>query len=315
MSSVNNGNPLGVMGSALASIDEEDTAADGDLLADEPSAAEADGCTIPAPADRYENASTVEGLNAAESPAQELDRLARAAETEPASAACALRYIQALLARGMHADGMHQWRAATARVDAQGAYSLHEGVARAFLDNGAHSEAREVLEAIQPQGLSNNIELNQLWSELQHMEEAERLGGCVFPLSVPFDECWIGPHLRKDLIGNPALLAWHPGKIEDIGEQEVVILYGVRDKDETKLYNCLMDRAVFENSGISVPEGIANGQFLEIYVLEDGDGKKTELALYERPVGWKIPESQLRLLEIDLDPNRPHGSDDLHEEK
>jgi hypothetical protein len=244
-------------------------------------------------------------LRADEPSEEELARLAKAAETAPASAEYALRLIREMVRLSSVNIGkvMEEWRAVRERIHGQDAITLHEAVARMFFRLGVYYHGLTVLEAIPEEAFTRNPELRTLRNDLRLMEEADHLGNSVFPLGTEFDTRWNGPRLRKDLVGNPALLAWYPGKIEAIGEQNTRLLLGQQAPDgDTELFTADLDRGTYEAAGIRFPDGISVEQHLEVYVINDGGTEKTVVALDRPPVfGVEPIPDLLRFLEVELD--------------
>lgn len=143
---------------------------------------------------------------------------------------------------------------------------------------------------------SRNAELAEIWNQLLHMEESERLGGAVFPLFVPFPERWNGPHIDELRTDGKSLDAWYPGRIVTLGERVVLQLAEPPlDGTETRLFRSVMTREAFlECTRRRSLELVSEGQFFEAVVA--GDDTRIELHPVRRR-GLRVSVGFLRYLE------------------
>ncbi len=216
---------------------------------------------------------------------------AAALAKEPANPWWNRRLIQYLVRRGKIRAAYERFVAANAAFEedrnnpAQGgrewlAFNFYAGTARSFLDAGELVYAREVLETVEEPLLSTQHELILLWNALQHREEAERLGGSIFPESIGFATRWTdGPRLVQSPQERDRLSAWYPGRVVEFHPEVVLEFAEPPEADATpELRRATMSQEEFrELSGMDSKSEPMPGQFLEILVLA---GDETRLALY-----------------------------------
>jgi len=226
-------------------------------------------------------------------------------DDEPTNPWWARRYICCLIRRGRLAGAREEWLKALGKLsDDEGeddreewlARNFHLGIARQFLSRGAIEPAREVLMQVPARMRSRNAELAEIWNQLLHMEESERLGGAVFPLFVPFPERWNGPHIDELRTDGKSLDAWYPGRIVTLGERVVLQLAEPPlDGTETRLFRSVMTREAFlECTRRRSLELVSEGQFFEAVVA--GDDTRIELHPVRRR-GLRVSVGFLRYLE------------------
>jgi tetratricopeptide (TPR) repeat protein len=218
----------------------------------------------------------------------------RAADEELGHPWWARRFVEALVRRGRIADAIDEWRRRTATFlddleDESRATHLaknyHFGIARRFLSRGALRETREVLEAVPEAIRDRDDELRSIWNDLLLTEEAEQLGGSVFPRTVRFETRWSRPHVREEIADRRSFSAWYPGKIDEIGDDEIRVLLGHRVNGHAELFHSTVSLQQFQDAArVKVPEDVEEGQFLEVYMLDAGTAReRSEIALYPRP--------------------------------
>lgn len=222
---------------------------------------------------------------------------------EPTNPWWARRYICCLIRRGRLKQAHEEWLKALGRLgddeDAREewlARNFHLGIAHELLSRGALDLAREVLSQISEKTRRDLTELDKMWNLLLHMEESERLGGAVFPLTIPFSERWNGPHIEELRTSAKAVDAWYPGRIVDLGERVTLRLAEPPlDGEEARIFRSEMAREDFLNCARRTSlELVSKGQFLEVVVA--GDDTLIELHPVRRR-GLRLNVGFLRHLE------------------
>lgn len=150
-------------------------------------------------------------------------------------------------------------------------------IAQHFLTRGNLVKAREILTSTLVK-FPNNIHFAILWNELQHMEESEQLGRAIFPMFIPFEKRWEGPHIAKLQKGNTPLKAWYPGRIIALGESILLELAEPpTDSANVQIFHSEMTQKDFlECTQYSSLEFVSEGQFLEVAIV----GNDTWIELY-----------------------------------
>lgn len=139
------------------------------------------------------------------------------------------RWVNYLITRGRMSAARRAW---TEALDVLGLpdpdaeqwvyENLHLWVARLLVHRGRLDFAEEVLRGIPEQALKNHPGLAAIVRRLRALVEARR-AHAVFPLSVPPDRWWQGPHLCPQRRATGELARWMPGRIDAIDEDTVHI--------------------------------------------------------------------------------------------
>lgn len=209
-------------------------------------------------------------------------------EDEPANPWWARRYVCCMIRRGRIVEARDVWLEALGRVaaneddDERGewlARNFHAGIARDLLSRGALEPAREVLSAIPGSVRRSNVEIEEMWNRLCHMEEAEHLGEAVFPLTIPFEGRWNGPHLQSLRTEGQPVDAWYPGRVVGLGDPVTLVLAEPPESGEdARLFQSEMPRESFlACARRSSLDAVSTGQFLEVVVT----GSDTRIELHQ----------------------------------
>ncbi|MFH0900776.1 MAG: tetratricopeptide repeat protein [Pseudomonadota bacterium] len=149
----------------------------------------------------------------------------KAIELAPDKAWWHSRWITYLVTRGRTAQSRDAWNGA---LDALGLpdlnanpwiyENLHLWVVRLLVHRGQLDFADEVLRRIPTEISSRHPGLSALSRRLKALVQVRRLGA-VFPLSIPPDEWWQGPHLCPLRLSPEAkLVRWMPARVDAIDE-------------------------------------------------------------------------------------------------
>lgn len=132
------------------------------------------------------------------------------------------RWVNYLITRGRMSDARRAW---TEALDVLGLpdpdaeqwvyENLHLWVARLLVHRGRLDFADEILHGIPEEALHDHLGLSAIVRRLKALLEARR-AHVVFPLSVPQDRWWNGPHLCPQRRETGELTRWMPGRIDAI---------------------------------------------------------------------------------------------------
>jgi tetratricopeptide (TPR) repeat protein len=224
------------------------------------------------------------------------------------------RWLSYLITRGRMSEARRAWSEA---LDALGLpdpdadrsiyENLHIWVARLLVHRGLLEFAEEVLQAIPSEVLRSHTGLQAIDRRLRALLEVRR-SRAVFPLSVPCERWWNGPHLcpRRGRAG--PLKRWMPGRIEAV-EDGVVHLHLAAppgsEGEEPAHFATVLSCADFDRWSQDERAGeLSAGRFIEmawygddeeplIRVHSSGDWEDADLpplfpdpARYLRVAGW-----------------------------
>lgn len=197
------------------------------------------------------------------------------------------RLITFLLDNGFQADARAAFReamrslaeaGATARTDLP--LQFHAWIARAALNAGDLSLARQVLASLGPEQMENLAPLRALRHELEVLMEIDRLGEALYPANVPVSERWKQKVILPDAIfvDDPTsqgrlraarLEHFHPGRVLSIDEDGTVeLLLADPTRKPPTLFTRELDRSMLARmAGGEAPE---TGRFLEFGTYEGG---------------------------------------------
>lgn len=149
------------------------------------------------------------------------------------------RWVSYLITRGRMPAARRAWSYALDALglpepDAeQSVYQdLHLWVARLLVHRGQLDFADEVLKSIPGEALRTHPGLSAVYRRLKALAEA-RHARAVFPLWIPHEKWWSGPHLCSRRREDGALCRWMPGRIDAIEDGEVT-LQVARPPDEAE---------------------------------------------------------------------------------
>lgn len=233
----------------------------------------------------------------------EVERLYQEAyESEPAEPGYIRRYIEFLLSRGKLKAAHTAWLDSLSRLMGKEspaderrsewlARHFHAAIARGFLERGGLRYARDVLEMTPALLRESDVELQRAWEQLLHREEAETLGGAVFPESIPFQVRWSGgPWLVRSREQRERLQAWYPGRLVEADEQGVILELAeppAEGQSLPALFRSEMGgRDFLRAARLEGLHEVTPGQFLEVLILGD---EETVIELHPLPSSWPRP--------------------------
>jgi hypothetical protein len=152
----------------------------------------------------------------------------RAIELDPLNVWWRSRWINFLITRGRMPEAQAAWNAATDALglpdqdaDPSVYESLHIWVARLLVHRGQIDFAEKVLRGIPPEVFQDHPGLRAIQRKLRFLVEAARTR-VVFPLTIPPERWWRGPHLcALQTESGKQLRRWLPGRIQEIDDDGV----------------------------------------------------------------------------------------------
>lgn len=153
----------------------------------------------------------------------------RAIELEPDNVWWHSRWVNYLITRGRMQAAQGAWRQALDQFelpdpDADPVIygSLHIWVARLLLHRGQLDMAREVLDGIPAGEFRDDPAKTALKRRLDALIQARR-GEVVFPLNIPLEHQWQGPHVAPACHSDCALVRWIPARVDAVSESAVIL--------------------------------------------------------------------------------------------
>jgi tetratricopeptide (TPR) repeat protein len=157
------------------------------------------------------------------------DHYRRAIELEPDNVWWRSRWVNYLITRGRMPAARSAWLEALDQFelpdpDADPAIyrNLHIWVARLLLHRGQLDMAEEVLTRIPEGEFQNDPGMAALKRRLAALLQARR-GEVVFPLTIPVERQWQGPHLVPPHHGGKDLARWMPARVDAASEEGVAL--------------------------------------------------------------------------------------------
>jgi hypothetical protein len=152
----------------------------------------------------------------------------RAIELDPLNVWWRSRWSNFLITRGRMPEAQAAWNAATDALglpdqdaDPRVYESLHLWVARLLVHRGQIDFADKVLRAIPPEVFLEHPGLRAIQRRLRFLVEAARTR-VVFPLTIPPERWWRGPHLcALQTESGKTLRRWLAGRIQEIDDDGV----------------------------------------------------------------------------------------------
>ncbi|WP_231364999.1 tetratricopeptide repeat protein [Thioalkalivibrio sp. ALgr3] len=221
----------------------------------------------------------------------------RAIELEPDNVWWHSRWINYLITRGRMSAARGAWREALDQFelpdpDADPVLygSLHIWVARLLLHRGQLDMAREVLDGIPEGEFRDDPGKAALKRRLVALVQARR-GEAVFPLSIPVEQRWQGPHVAPARHGGHALLRWMPARVDAVSEEGVVLQAAEVPEDgqaEPGIGRLELTAEQFDafSDDLAVND-LAAGRFLELAWYE---GAEQPLIRVYPDEGWRDPD-------------------------
>lgn len=205
----------------------------------------------------------------------------KALDSEPGNPWWNRRYIRCLLARGKPAAAFDAFVEAqekfedSPRAPDEGwlARHFHTGVVKGFLEAGELDRAAKVLGTLSRSTLEDELALRGLRNRLKHRQEAEELGGAVFPEHLDFDTRWsLGPHTLRSEAARKQVAAWFPGRIVRTGP-EVVLEFSAPPAEGTTpelLRKEVPAEELKKLARLAPDEPVEAGQFIEVLCFQGG---------------------------------------------
>lgn len=165
---------------------------------------------------------------------------------------------------------------------------LHVPVARCAMHRAQLDFAGEVLAAIPESLRSSRVDVRALDRLHKTFVEVRRFGGAVFPLTVPFETWWSGPHL-----GSPrAVDRWLPACVEAVDKDGVHLFAALPPTVERAdpQYGHLIVPLVDFDRWVTGPERtgvLAEGRFLEL--VWPASSQTPEIQVHPE-VEWEDPD-------------------------
>ena len=221
----------------------------------------------------------------------------RAIELEPDNVWWHSRWINYLITRGRMPAARQAWREALDQFelpdpDADPAVygSLHIWVARLLLHRGQLDMAREVLDGIPEGEFRDDPGKAALKRRLDALVQA-RGGEVVFPLTIPVEQQWQGPHVAPARHGGHALVRWMPARVDAVSEEGVVLQAAEVPEDgqaEPAIGRLELTAEQFNafSDDLAVDD-LAAGRFLELAWYE---GAEQPLIRVYPDEGWRDPD-------------------------
>jgi tetratricopeptide (TPR) repeat protein len=184
------------------------------------------------------------------------------------------RWVNYLITRGRMSAARRAW---TDALDVLGLpdpdaeqwmyENLHLWVARLLVHRGRLDFAKDVLEGIPKEALRNHPGLTAILRRLEALVEARR-AYTVFPLSVPHDRCWRGPHLCPQRRDSGELARWMPGRIDavDNGTVQLHVAQPPAEHESEPVYGSVkLEASDFDRwTRDERVSGLAAGRFVEL---------------------------------------------------
>ncbi len=189
------------------------------------------------------------------------------------------RWVSYLITRGRMLDAQRAWDDAMDSLALPDESSeswvyeqLHLWVARLALHRGQLEFTRKVLNHVPAAVREMHPGMRAIVRRLDALLQA-RSSGSVFPLSIPPNAWWDGPHLaaRRD-DNNRAISTWRPGRVDELDESSVYILLAKPPTaGKEAIFEMLeMTRENFDRfSRDKNSQDLKPGDFLEIVTYEN----------------------------------------------
>lgn len=208
------------------------------------------------------------------------------------------RYICFLVARGRPSDAERKWDEALDALQLPnpdsdpGVYeSLHLWVARILVHRGRIEFAERVLAGIPDDVRQRHLGLKALGRRLAALVEARR-AGVVFPLTIPPERWWEGPHLNSQREGRKSLTKWLAARVDSIDDDSVNLFVGTPPKPPNSHpeYGLVpVARAEFDQwSRDWKASELTAGRFVELGYY--GHREDVVVARVHRETSWEDPD-------------------------
>ncbi len=221
----------------------------------------------------------------------------RAIELEPDNVWWRSRWVNYLITRGRMPAARHAWMEALDQFelpdpDADPAIyrNLHIWVARLLLHRGQIDMAEEVLKGIPEGEFYNDPGMAALKRRLGALLQARR-GEVVFPLFMPVERQWEGPHLVPSHHGGKDLVRWMAARVDAASEEGVELQAAEPPAQEgaaPRMGILEMTAEQFDACSEDLTAGeVEAGRFLELGWYE---GEEQPLVRVYPAEGWRDPD-------------------------
>lgn len=226
------------------------------------------------------------------------DHYQRAIDLEPDNVWWRSRWVNYLITRGRMPAARNAWMEALDQFelpdpDADPAIyrNLHIWVARLLLHRGQLDMAEEVLNGIPEGEFQNDPGMAALKRRLDALLQARR-GEVVFPLTIPVERQWQGPHLVPPHHGEKELVQWMPARVDAASEEKVVLQAAEAPGQEggapPRIGVLEMTAEQFDACSEDIAAGeVEAGRFLELAWYE---GAVQPLIRVYPAEGWRDPD-------------------------
>jgi tetratricopeptide (TPR) repeat protein len=189
------------------------------------------------------------------------------------------RWINLLITTGRIPDAQREWNFSSTTLQTGGGNAepwvyehLHKWVARLLLHRAQLDFAENVLEEL-PEELRNADagfrSLDRLLTSMKIARDAR----AVFPISIPPEEHWRGPHLYfYETTAGRRLKQWNPARIDAIDENSLSLIVGKRDEQSgTVIYgNVELPVTKFNDASLDGrADQLTVGRFIEMAFYGD----------------------------------------------
>ncbi len=203
------------------------------------------------------------------------------------------RLISFLITRGRLDEARREWDDTLdvlglphPNADPNVYHDLHLWIARLLIHRGQLSFAEDVLNQI-PKTLPEDEPILRAVQRRLAILLDVRKNGAVFPVTIPYERWWQGPHLSAQQHPNgDRLFKWIPGRVDAVFNEEVILLVAEPPSgaNSRPLYGTLkMNMRVFEKSLLDeVGRRIVPGRFVELGYY--GKAPKSKLVIRIHPL-------------------------------
>ncbi len=212
----------------------------------------------------------VQGLE----PMEVESRYRKALDAEPWNVWWHGRYINFLITRGRTKDARHAWDDACDALGLPDPHAdpwvyenLHMWVARLLIHRGQLDFAEAVMRQIPARTIRDHPGLAALFRRLRTLLEVRRTG-TVFPLGIPSERWWDGPHLLHTRLPDQGLELkwWLPGRVDAVEEGRLSLFVAYPNGSGHRYGHMEMTFAEFDSQCMDQVRArdLTPGRFLEI---------------------------------------------------
>lgn len=247
-------------------------------------------------------------------PAEVERRYCKALDLEPWNVWWHGRYVNFLITRGRTREARRAWDEACDALGLPDPYAdpwvyenLHIWVARLLIHRGQLDFAEAVMRQVPDRTIGDHPGLSAVFRRLRTLLDV-RQRGALFPLGIPSERWWNGPHLLHARLPDQELELrwWLPGRVEAVGEGRLSLSVADPDDGEHRHTNMELTFAEFDSQCLDrvKAEELTPGRFLEIggYAAAAGGQEKKYIRVhpnqhdedFDLPSLWPDPIRYLR---------------------